>query len=565
VKVLSASGTPWSLSMIMSIYNWTDAPKPTLQYSGLSPCVAIFRCPGRDCLGIHGELKGEGLCDPANVLPIRQRYRSGNAVFMFTSDFQLPLDTTFPEPFSIELPVQGETITAAVCLFDPERPSRVRFNCPGLRYPDELSGTILVTMHNANSQFSQTFQCPLDLTSRSASLDLPLRNFPVSEVLDAQMGWNQSGVLHLSIAIDESGALASNDRISDILSGSDSSDWDADTSEGPVFTFRGVSSSRGVLQSNEVAWSGFRCCLSYRSDQEFLTIVARFSESRDAKGNVTLTVLNHRGFRSPVIHHEADLATTDSISFITPIRTRELDDHSGWVLSDELHIRLTVALAAVTFVLGADPDHVAETAREVLSGIPCWIVCRGGLVFEIHWAQMFDGHIRATLRNFRDPSASVERTFTTHDDYAVFDSVKDATDFLSDGRVHLQVTVHLSIRQWTISISDSFPLIEANALISSSSSDSFFDPIATGFVGLRNQGATCYMNSMLQALFCTPAFRRLVYEMPTTGAEDPSRSIPLCLQRLFCRMQLNDTACSTTALTKSFGWDDYETIVQHDV
>jgi ubiquitin C-terminal hydrolase len=87
----------------------------------------------------------------------------------------------------------------------------------------------------------------------------------------------------------------------------------------------------------------------------------------------------------------------------------------------------------------------------------------------------------------------------------------------------------------------------------------------TGYVGLKNQGATCYMNSMLQALFCTPAFRRLVYEMPTTGAEDPATSIPLCLQRLFCRMQVSGVACSTEALTKSFGWDGFETIVQHDV
>lgn len=88
---------------------------------------------------------------------------------------------------------------------------------------------------------------------------------------------------------------------------------------------------------------------------------------------------------------------------------------------------------------------------------------------------------------------------------------------------------------------------------------------STGYVGLRNQGATCYMNSMLQSLFHLPAFRRLVYRMHTTGTEDVSKSIPLCLQRLFVNMQCSDKACSTKALTKSFGWDDYQTIVQHDV
>ena len=31
---------------------------------------------------------------------------------------------------------------------------------------------------------------------------------------------------------------------------------------------------------------------------------------------------------------------------------------------------------------------------------------------------------------------------------------------------------------------------------------------ATGFVGLKNQGATCYMNSLLQTLFHIPFFRK---------------------------------------------------------
>jgi ubiquitin C-terminal hydrolase len=87
---------------------------------------------------------------------------------------------------------------------------------------------------------------------------------------------------------------------------------------------------------------------------------------------------------------------------------------------------------------------------------------------------------------------------------------------------------------------------------------------APGYLGLTNQGATCYMNAMLQSLFHLRAFRALVYEMPTTGSEDLATSIPLNLQRLFCRMQLGTKSCSTRPLTRSFGWDDSQGIIQHD-
>ncbi|XP_013715514.1 ubiquitin C-terminal hydrolase 12-like isoform X1 [Brassica napus] len=87
----------------------------------------------------------------------------------------------------------------------------------------------------------------------------------------------------------------------------------------------------------------------------------------------------------------------------------------------------------------------------------------------------------------------------------------------------------------------------------------------TGFVGLKNQGATCYMNSLLQTLYHIPYFRKAVYHMPTTENDAPTASIPLALQSLFYKLQYNDTSVATKELTKSFGWDTYDSFMQHDV
>ena len=78
------------------------------------------------------------------------------------------------------------------------------------------------------------------------------------------------------------------------------------------------------------------------------------------------------------------------------------------------------------------------------------------------------------------------------------------------------------------------------------------------YVGLSNQGATCYLNSLLQTLFMTPEFRKAIfswhYDRAINGPEQ--HCIPLQLQRLFGQLALGKLkAVDTIALTKSFGWE----------
>ena len=72
------------------------------------------------------------------------------------------------------------------------------------------------------------------------------------------------------------------------------------------------------------------------------------------------------------------------------------------------------------------------------------------------------------------------------------------------------------------------------------------------------------MNSLLQSLFCTPYFRRAVYQIPTEN-DTPSETLPLALQRVFYHLQSSDQPVGTTELTKSFGWKSADAFMQHDV
>ncbi|XP_014440739.1 ubiquitin carboxyl-terminal hydrolase 40 isoform X2 [Tupaia chinensis] len=97
----------------------------------------------------------------------------------------------------------------------------------------------------------------------------------------------------------------------------------------------------------------------------------------------------------------------------------------------------------------------------------------------------------------------------------------------------------------------------------------------TNLSGIRNQGGTCYLNSLLQTLHFTPEFREALFSLGPEelgSLEDKDkpdakvRIIPLQLQRLFAQLLLLDQeAATTTDLTDSFGWTSDEELRQHDV
>ena len=84
---------------------------------------------------------------------------------------------------------------------------------------------------------------------------------------------------------------------------------------------------------------------------------------------------------------------------------------------------------------------------------------------------------------------------------------------------------------------------------------------APGHVGLLNQGATCYLNSLLQCLFNDVGFRAALF-----AVNPQSSNIVNEIQKLFAKMQLSDcSAISTNDLSTAFGWERSQIFEQHDV
>lgn len=80
----------------------------------------------------------------------------------------------------------------------------------------------------------------------------------------------------------------------------------------------------------------------------------------------------------------------------------------------------------------------------------------------------------------------------------------------------------------------------------------YLDSDRRPYAGLVNEGTTCYLNSVMQALFILQPFRKAIYELKVDP--DQTEDVKLCMQRLFYSLQVKHKNVKTTELCTAFGW-----------
>ncbi|MBN3273250.1 UBP47 hydrolase, partial [Polyodon spathula] len=86
----------------------------------------------------------------------------------------------------------------------------------------------------------------------------------------------------------------------------------------------------------------------------------------------------------------------------------------------------------------------------------------------------------------------------------------------------------------------------------------------TGYCGLVNQGATCYLNTVLQTFFMTPEFRDAVHKYSGPD-KDEENNLLLQLNKLFLKLEDGKHEVKTTGVTRSLGMTCRDVWVQQDV
>ena len=82
------------------------------------------------------------------------------------------------------------------------------------------------------------------------------------------------------------------------------------------------------------------------------------------------------------------------------------------------------------------------------------------------------------------------------------------------------------------------------------------------YIGIINEGMTCYMNSMIQSLNAISYFKRGIFSIPTTIN---NTSLSYSLQRLFFDLTFDNTPIHTNNLIHSLGWKKEDIFIQHDI
>ena len=90
---------------------------------------------------------------------------------------------------------------------------------------------------------------------------------------------------------------------------------------------------------------------------------------------------------------------------------------------------------------------------------------------------------------------------------------------------------------------------------------------ASPYRGLENQGATCYLNGLLQSMFHLGKLRDIIYSVdPDMQTDEPN--VLSALQQVFFDLEANPlrtAAASSEPLTKAFGWSQIDVGIQQDV